>query len=107
MKCLHLICNSHIDPVWQWGWDEGMSATLSTFQSAVNLAGEFDYIFSHNEAVLYQAVEQYAPELFAEIRKLVAQGKWHIMGGWYLQPDCNMPSGESIVRQCMMGHPLF
>lgn len=107
MKCLHLICNSHIDPVWQWGWDEGMSATLSTFQSAVNLAKEFDYIFCHNEAVLYKAVEQYAPELFEEIRRLAAQGKWHIMGGWYLQPDCNMPSGESIVRQCMMGHRYF
>lgn len=81
MKCLHLICNSHIDPVWQWGWDEGMSATLSTFQSAVNLAKEFDYIFCHNEAVLYKTVEQYAPELFEEIRRLAAQGKWHIMGG--------------------------
>ena len=57
--------------------------------------------------MLYKAVEQYAPELFEEIRRLTAQGKWHIMGGWYLQPDCNMPSGESIVRQCMMGHRYF
>lgn len=107
MKRLHLVCNSHIDPVWQWGWDEGISATLSTFQSAVNLAKEFDYIFCHNEAVLYKAVEEYAPELFVEIQELVKQGKWHIMGGWYLQPDCNMPSGESIVRQNMVGHNYF
>lgn len=107
MKRLHLVCNSHIDPVWQWGWDEGISATLSTFQSAVNLAKEYDYIFCHNEAVLYKAVEEYAPELFAEIQALVKQGKWHIMGGWYLQPDCNMPSGESIVRQNMAGHNYF
>lgn len=64
-----------------------MSATLSTFQSAVNPAKEFDYIFCHNEEVLYKAVEQYAPELFEEIRRLTAQGKWHIMGGWYVDGE--------------------
>lgn len=107
MKRLHLICNSHLDPVWQWQWEEGISAALSTFQSAVNLAEEFDYIFCHNEAILYQAVEQHAPVLFNRIQELVREGKWHIMGGWWLQPDCNMPSGESIVRQNMVGHRYF
>ncbi len=99
MKKVHLICNAHIDPIWQWDWQEGASAVLSTFQSAVNLAEKHDYIFCHNEVTVYKYVEEYAPELFSKIQELVKKGKWHIMGGWYLQPDCNMPSGESFVRQ--------
>ncbi|MFD1402649.1 glycoside hydrolase family 38 N-terminal domain-containing protein [Robinsoniella peoriensis] len=48
---------------------------------------------NHNEALLYQWVEEYEPDLFQTIQDLVKEGKWHIMGGWFLQPDCNMPSG--------------
>ena len=107
MKKVHLICNAHIDPIWQWDWQEGVSAMLSTFQSAVNLAEKHDYVFCHNEAVVYKYVEEYAPELFEKIKKLVKEGRWHIMGGWYLQPDCNMPSGESFVRQIREGHRYF
>lgn len=107
MKKVHLICNAHIDPIWQWDWQEGASAVLSTFQSAVNLAEKHDYIFCHNEVTVYKYVEEYAPELFSKIQKLVKKGKWHIMGGWYLQPDCNMPSGESFVRQILEAKRYF
>ena len=107
MKEVHLICNAHIDPIWQWDWQEGVSAVLSTFQSAVNLSEKFDYIFCHNEVTVYKYVEEYAPALFEQIKKLVEEGKWHIMGGWYLQPDCNMPSGESFVRQILEGKRYF
>ena len=107
MKKLHLICNAHIDPVWQWTWDEGISAALATFKSACDLAEEFDYIFCHNESLLYEAVEKNCPELFERIKKLVTAGKWKITGGWYLQPDCLMPNGESIVRQIKVGHKYF
>ena len=107
MKEIHLICNAHIDPIWQWDWQEGVSAMLSTFRSAVNLAREYDYIFCHNEVTVYKYVEEYAPELFDEIKELVKEGKWHIMGGWYLQPDCNMPSGETFVRQINEGKRYF
>lgn len=106
-KRWHLICNAHIDPIWQWDLPEGVSATLSTFYSALKLCKEFDYIFCHNEVTVYKYVEEYAPELFKEIKELVKQGKWHIMGGWYLQPDCNMPQGESFVRQIKEGQRYF
>jgi len=102
-----MICNAHIDPIWQWDWPEGVSATLSTFYSAAKLCDEFDYIFCHNEVTVYKYAEEYAPELFAKIQALVKAGKWHIMGGWYLQPDCNMPSGESFVRQIREGQRYF
>ena len=107
MKELHLICNAHLDPVWQWDWNEGATAALATFYSAVEIAGEYDYIFCHNEALLYEYIEQYDPELFARIKDLVKAGKWHIMGGWYVQPDCNIPSGEGFVRQIESGLTYF
>lgn len=107
MKEVHLVCNAHIDPIWQWEWDEGAATAISTFQSAVNLADEFDYIFCHNEVTLYKYIEEYAPALFEKIKRLIAAGKWHVMGGWYLQPDCNMPCGESLVRQIQVGHKYF
>ena len=107
-KALILVCNSHIDPVWLWPWEEGLAVTLSTFRSAADLCDEFDgFVFCHNEALLYGWVEEYEPALFARIRQLVHQGRWHVMGGWYLQPDCNLPSGESFVRQILVGKRYF
>ena len=107
-KRIHMICNAHLDPVWQWTWEEGASETLSTFRVAARLCRQFDgFIFNHNEALLYRWIEEFEPELFEEIRSLVRAGKWHIMGGWHLQPDCNMPSGEGFVRQILSGRQYF
>ena len=106
-RVLHLVCNSHIDPVWQWDWDEGISATLATFRAACNLLDKYDFIFCHNEVILYEYVKKYDPELFKRIEKAVQEGKWHIMGGWYIQPDCLVPSGESFIRQASLGREYF
>lgn len=108
MRKLHLLSNAHLDPVWQWKWQEGVGAAITTFSAAADFCEEFDnYIFCHNEAVLYRWIEENDPALFARIQKLVAAGKWCIMGGWYLQPDCNMPSGESIIAQIQTGLEYF
>ena len=104
---IHLICNAHIDPIWQWDFPEGVSAVISTFASAVKLAEKHDYIFCHNEVTVYKYIEEYAPGLFEKIRAQVKAGRWHIMGGWYLQPDANMPLGESFVRQILEGRRYF
>ena len=72
---IHLICNAHLDPVWQWRWEEGCSEALSTFRSAVQLLKEHGgLIFNHNEAILYQWVQKYDPALFREIQLLVRKG---------------------------------
>ncbi len=108
MKKIHLIANAHIDPVWQWEWEEGAAAAISTFRCAADFCEEFDgFVFCHNEAELYEWIEEYEPELFSRIQRLVGMGKWHIMGGWYLQPDCNLPSGEGIVRSILYGRDYF
>lgn len=105
---VHLVCNAHLDPVWLWEWEEGVAAAVSTFRTAADLCEEYDgFIFNHNEAILYQWIEEYEPALFKRIQRLVKEGKWHIMGGWHLQPDCNMPSGESFVRQILIGKAYF
>ena len=105
---LHLFCNAHIDIIWQWTMEEAISATLSTFRVAAEMCEQDKgLIFNHNEALLYQWVEEYDPGLFARIQKLVKAGHWHIMGGWTLQPDCLMPTGESLVRQMLYGRSYF
>jgi len=108
MKKIHLICNAHLDPVWLWQRQEGIGEALSTFRIAADFCENYGgFVFNHNEAVLYEWIEEYEPALFKKIQQLVKQGKWHIMGGWYLQPDCTMPSGESFARQMIYGKNYF
>jgi alpha-mannosidase len=108
VKRLHLVCNAHIDPVWLWEWPEGAGEALSTFRTAAELCErDAGFVFCHNEAILYRWVEEFEPALFHRIRALVRKKRWAILGGWYLQPDCNMPSGESFVRQILAGKSYF
>ena len=108
MRNLHLICNAHVDPAWLWEMEEGVSTALSTFCMAATFCEEYEgLVFNHNEVLLYEWIEEQEPTLFERIRKLVKVGRWHIMGGWYLQPDCNMPGGESLIRQMEMGRNYF
>lgn len=107
-KKIHLICNAHLDPTWQWEWEEGAAEALSTFRSSADFCEEFEgFIFNHNEVSLYRWISEYDPGLFERIEVLIKQKKWHVMGGWYLQPDCNMPSGEGFVRQMLIGRHYF
>ena len=104
----YMFCNAHLDPVWLWQWESGMSEAISTFRSASKLIDEYpDFIFNHNESLLYEWVEEHEPALFEKIREQVKSGRWEIVGGWFLQPDCNIPAGESILRQIIRGRLYF
>lgn len=108
MKKVHLLCNAHLDPVWLWRRNEGIAEAVSTFRVAAQFCEEYDgFVFNHNEAILYKWVEESEPALFERIQKLVKEKKWIIMGGWYLQPDCLMPSGESLLSQIELGREYF
>ena len=108
MKNVYMVAEAHLDPMWLWRYEEGFAETLSTFRVAAELIDEFPgFVFNHNESVLYEWVKESDPELFAVIQQKVREGSWHIMGGWFLQPDCNMPSGESIVRNILKGRRFF
>ncbi|MBN2713451.1 MAG: alpha-mannosidase, partial [Planctomycetes bacterium] len=107
-KPLHIICNAHLDPVWLWHWEDGLTETLSTFRVAAEFCeSNKGFVFNHNEAVLYHWVEENDPVLFKRIQKLVKAGSWHIAGGAWLQPDVNIPNGESHIRQYLYGLNYF
>ncbi len=97
---LHMIGNAHLDPVWLWQWQEGFQEVKSTFRSALDRMEEYeDFLFTASSAAFYEWVEKSDQEMFEEIRTRVAEGRWGIVGGWWIQPDCNIPGGESFVRQ--------
>ncbi|MEZ5415044.1 MAG: glycoside hydrolase family 38 C-terminal domain-containing protein [Opitutaceae bacterium] len=107
-RTLHLIGQAHLDPVWLWPWSDGCSEALTTIQSAVNfLETEPDFCFTRSSAEIYRWVQRADPRLFARIKAHVAAGRWEIVGGWIEQPDCNLPSTESFVRQSLYGKTYF
>jgi alpha-mannosidase len=107
-KRIHLVCNAHLDPVWLWHWEDGLTEALSTYRTAADFCEEHEgFVFNHNEVVLYRWVQEYEPQLFQRIRKLVDKGQWEISGGAYLQPDVNNSSGESHIRQFLLGRQYF
>lgn len=103
-RTLHLVGNAHIDPVWLWRWPEGLQEVRATFQSAADRLEEYpDAVFTCDSVMYLEWIERHDPELFATIRKRVAEGRWQIVGGWWIEPDCNIPSGESFIRQALYG----
>ncbi len=101
-KKLHLIGNAHLDPIWLWRWQEGCGEVLQTFRSALDRLNEYDdFVFTCSSAAYYRWVEEIDPEMFAEIKRMVRKGRWVPVNGWWVQPDCNMPSGESFARQAL------
>ena len=108
MEKLHYIGNAHIDPVWLWRWQDGYSEVLASWRSALDRMIEFeDFHYTAACAVYYQWVEQTAPAMFAEIQQRVKEGRWNIVGGWFLQPDCNMPCGEAFARHALISQRYF
>jgi alpha-mannosidase len=101
-RTLHMIGNAHIDPVWLWQWPEGYQEVRATFASAIDRMREYPEFVFTCDSVLYLAwVEEHDPDLFDAIAKRVAEGRWQIVGGWWIEPDCNLPGGESFVRQAL------
>lgn len=95
---VHLIVNSHLDPVWLWRREQGIDEVLSTGRTACDLLDRYPELhITRGESWFYEIIEKYAPALFARIRAYVASGRWHIVGGWYIQPDCNLASPETYL----------
>jgi alpha-mannosidase len=103
-RTIHMIGNAHLDPVWLWPWQEGYQEARATFWSGIHRMDEYpDFIFTCDQVVLLSWVEESDPELFERIRQRVAEGRWVNTGGWWVEPDCNLPLGESFVRQGLYG----
>lgn len=100
----HMIGQAHIDPVWLWPWSEGISVVHSTFRSALDRMKESsDFCFTASSAQFYQWVAENDPEMIKEIRQRINEGRWNVVGGWWVEPDMNIPSGEAMVRHGLYG----
>jgi alpha-mannosidase len=104
----HMIGHAHIDPVWLWPWTEGVAIVHSTFQSALDRMNETPgFCFISSSAQFYHWVAENDPKMMEKIRKRVDEGRWCIMGGWWVEPDVNIPGGEAMVRQGLYGQLTF
>nr|HPI74204.1 hypothetical protein [bacterium] len=103
-----LLGNAHIDLMWLWRYPETLEVINSTFASALNLMDQHpEFRFAHGQAQSYVWLEKLQPGLFARVKERIQQGRWEIIGGSWSQPDNNMPSGESLVRQYLYGKRYF
>lgn len=104
----HLTGNSHIDAAWLWPWTETVDTVKRTFTSAVQLMNEYpSYTYTQSAAAYTQWVADKYPALNEQIGKRVNEGRWELVGGMWIEPDLNMPDGESQVRQLLVGQAAF
>jgi alpha-mannosidase len=100
--------HAHIDLAWLWPYEETRRKLRRTFHTALSLMrGAPDFRFNQSSAQFYAQIEADDPKLFAEIRARVAAGQWEAIGGMWVEPDANMPSGESLARQILYGQRYF
>jgi alpha-mannosidase len=105
---LTILGHSHLDPVYMWDYKEFQRKILRTHTTQAMLMEEFpDWKFSQSQALIYQEIRDLYPDLFARIKELVAAGRWELLGGMFVEPDCNLSSGESMVRQFLVGQRFF
>lgn len=104
MSRFYMIGNTHFDPVWLWHWDEAMASVRATFRSALDRMAETpEFIYSFATPPVFEWIRQTDPQLFSDIQQAVAQGRWELAEGWWVQPDCCSACGESYIRQGLYG----
>src|SRR5208337_2470620 len=100
--------NSHIDMAWLWPWTETVEVVRNTFQSVLDLMREYpDLKFTMSSARTYEWMQEKYPDMFEQIKQRVKEGRWEVIGGMWVEPDLNMPDGESLVRQILVGKRYF
>lgn len=105
---IDIVGNSHIDAAWLWRWRETQQVVDATWSTATKLMAKYpDMHFAASAAQYYVWLEQRDPATLARIQQLEKAGRWNLVGGWWLEPDVNMPSGESLVRQGLYGQRTF
>ncbi|MDB9447566.1 alpha-mannosidase [Anabaena sp. CS-542/02] len=101
---IYLLGHAHLDLAWLWPVRDTWKAAQNTFESVLRLQADFpELIFCHSTPALYAWVEEHRPDLFRQIQAQVAAGRWEVVGGLWVEPELNLISGESIVRQLLYG----
>ena len=100
--------HTHIDVAWLWRLRQTRDKTSRSFATVLKLMEEYpDYRFMSSQAQLYEFIRQEHPAIFARIRESVRQGRWEPEGGMWVEADTNLSSGESLVRQFLVGKRFF
>lgn len=100
--------HAHIDLAWLWPFEETQRKLRRTFHTAISLlAASPDFVFNQSTAAYYAQIEEDDPALFEKIKRHVRSGRWEPIGGMWVEPDTNMPTGESLVRQILYGQRYF
>lgn len=107
-RAIRVTGNSHIDLAWLWPWSETTTVIRDTFRTSLQLMNEYpEYTFTQSTAQASEWMEEKYPLLFEQIKKRVQEGRWEIVGGMWVEPDLNIPDGESLVRQLLLGKRYF
>lgn len=105
---MHLTGHSHIDVSWLWPYSETIRKASRTFATAIRLLEKYpDFVFNCSQPQLYQFVKESDPKLYQEIKKWAKTGRFEVCGAMWVESDCNVPSGESLLRQMLYGSRFF
>ena len=100
--------HTHIDVAWLWDLYQTRHKVARSFSTVLRLMEKYpEYRFMSSQAALYDMVQQDEPELFERIRERIREGRWEVEGGMWVEADCNLAGGESLVRQFLVGQEFF
>ncbi len=107
-RTIGLLGHSHIDMAWLWPVPETRQVVEKTFRSTLGLMGRYPQLnFAQSTAQSYRWIESEQPQLFEQIKEQVRRGRWELVGGMWVEPDLNLPDGESLIRQVLYGKQYF
>lgn len=105
---VHSVGHTHIDVAWKWPLKQTRQKAVRSFRTVLNLMERYpEYKFMSSQPQLYQFVKEEAPGLFEEIKERIREGRWETEGAMWLEPDCNLASGESLIRHILYGRRFF
>jgi alpha-mannosidase len=100
--------NAHIDAAWLWRWKETIAVCKNTFGAVLDMMdARPDFTYTQSSAQYYLWMENLYPDVFRRISQRVKDGRWEVVGGMWIEPDCNLPSGESWYHQLLVSNEYF
>ena len=96
---LYFLAHSHIDAAWLWTFEETIEVFHDTCETVLRLMEKYPHFYFCHSAQYYKWLEERYPDTFMKIKHRIQEGHWEIVGGTWIEPDGNLPSGESFVRQ--------
>ncbi len=105
---IHLVGHSHLDLVFMWTYREFVRKVGRTHATMLRLMEQYpEFQFCQSQAKTYQDMKTYHPHIYEQVKGRIAEGRWEVIGGFWVEPDCNLISGESFVRQILHGQQFF